>query len=84
MKENKNVNNNINNKEKNSDDLIININNDTNNINNEIDDQKLFFPDEPFSNSLILNNLPSNYGSIRDDDNDFRKNLMGQRIKKEK
>ena len=84
LKENKNVNNNINNKEKNSDDLIININNDINNINNEIDDQKLFFPDEPFSNSLILNNLPSNYGSIRDDDNDFRKNLMGQRIKKEK
>ena len=84
LKENKNINNNINNKEKNSDDLIININNDTNNINNEIDDQKLFFPDEPFSNSLILNNLPSNYGSIRDDDDDFRKNLMGQRIKKEK
>ena len=70
--------------QKNSDDLFNNITNNTNNINNDIDDFKLFFPDEPFSNSLILNNLPSNYGSIIDDDNDFRKNLMGQRIKKEK
>ena len=82
LSENKNIiNTNI---QKNSDDLFNNITNNTNNINNDIDDFKLFFPDEPFSNSLILNNLPSNYGHIRDDEDDFRKNLMGQRIKKEK
>ena len=53
------------------------------NANNNIDDFKLYFPDEPFSNSLIMNNYPSNYRDIRSGD-DFRKNLMGERIKKDK
>ena len=62
------------------------IDNNLNINNNDISDFKLYFPNEPFSNSLILNNLPSNYSSIGDGDNnnDFRKNLMGERIKNNK
>ena len=81
ISENKISNDNINNinesiEEKTNDDNI-------NNINNNINDFKLYFPDEPFSNSLIMSNYPSNYSGIGNGD-DFRKNLMGERIKKGK
>jgi len=52
------------------------------NKNDDIDDFKLYFPNEPFSTSLIMNNFPSSYNNIGNGDNDFRKNLMGERIKK--
>ena len=84
ISENKNnINNNINinnNKEEKLDDDDNNINNNI----NDIDDFKLYFPNEPFSNTLIMNNLPSNYSNIGNGENDFRKNLMGERIKKPK
>ena len=83
INENKNIiNNNINinnNKEEKLDD-----DNNINNNINDIDDFKLYFPNEPFSNTLIMNNLPSNYSNIGSGENDFRKNLMGERIKKPK
>jgi len=83
INENKNIiNNNINinnNKEEKLDD-----DNNINNNINDIDDFKLYFPNEPFSNTLIMNNLPSNYSNIGNGENDFRKNLMGERIKKPK
>ena len=55
----------------------------TNNIpiTNSINDYNLFYPDEPFSNTLIMSNFPTNYNNIGQSGN-FRQNLMGQRIKK--
>ena len=48
---------------------------------NSINDYNLYYPDEPFSNNLILTNFPTNYTGIGQSDN-FRQNLMGSRIKK--
>ena len=51
------------------------------NIINSINDYNLYYPNEPFSNSVIMSNFPSNYNNIGQS-NDFRKNLMGGLIKK--
>ena len=48
---------------------------------NSINDYNLYYPDEPFSNNLIMTNFPTNYAGIGQSDN-FRQNLMGSRIKK--
>lgn len=68
-----------------------NDNNDDNNKNteknknsstvNSINDYNLYYPNEPFSNTLIMSNYPSNYNNIGQS-GDFRQNLMGSRIKK--
>ena len=71
-----------NNNENNDEEKKEEINKKPKKINNDKDDIQLYFPDEPFSNSLIINNFPSNYNNIGDDIKDFRKNLMGERIKK--
>ena len=55
--------------------------NDDNNVINSINDYNLYYPNEPFSNSIIMSNFPSNYNNIGQS-NDFRKNLMGGVIKK--
>ena len=47
---------------------------------NNINDGNLFFPDEPFSNNLIMENFPTKYANIGEN-KDFRKTLMGKRIK---
>ena len=63
------------------------INNDDNDKNknssliNSINDYNLYYPNEPFSNTLIMSNFPSNYSNIGQS-SDFRQNLMGSRIKK--
>ena len=65
------------------------INNDDNDKNknssliNSINDYNLYYPNEPFSNTLIMSNFPSNYNNIGQS-GDFRQNLMGSRIKKKK
>ena len=51
------------------------------NVINSINDYNLYYPNEPFSNSVIMSNFPSNYNNIGQS-NDFRKNLMGGLIKK--
>ena len=51
------------------------------NVINSINDYNLYYPNEPFSNSVIISNFPSNYNNIGQS-NDFRKNLMGGLIKK--
>ena len=67
----------------------INDDSDDNNIKNSnplvnsINDYNLYYPNEPFSNTLIMNNFPSNYGNIGQS-GDFRQNLMGSRIKNNK
>ena len=67
----------------------INDDSDDNNIKNNnplvnsINDYNLYYPNEPFSNTLIMNNFPSNYGNIGQS-GDFRQNLMGSRIKNNK
>ena len=68
----------FNNEEKDNNNII-----NTNNISitNSINDYNLFYPNEPFSNTLIMSNFPTNYNNIG---GDFRQNLMGQRIKKKK
>ncbi len=48
---------------------------------NNINDYNLYYPNEPFSNTLIMSNFPSNYGESGQSGN-FRQNLMGSRIKK--
>ena len=53
------------------------------NIISSINDYNLYFPNEPFSNTLIMSNFPSNYGGIGQSGN-FRQNLMTDRIKKKK
>ena len=63
----------------NEDDNIIDTKN-TSSINS-INDYNLYYPNEPFSNTLIMSNFPSNYGGIGQSGN-FRQNLMGSRIKK--
>ena len=61
-----------------------NTDNSANNpIINSINDYNLYYPNEPFSNTLIMNNFPSNYNNIGQSNN-FRQNLMGGRIKKNK
>ena len=58
-----------------------NTDNSANNpIVNSINDYNLYYPNEPFSNTLIMNNFPSNYNNSGS--SDFRQNLMGGRIKK--
>ena len=58
-----------------------NTDNSANNpIINSINDYNLYYPNEPFSNTLIMNNFPSNYNNSGS--GDFRQNLMGGRIKK--
>ena len=58
-----------------------NTDNSANNpIVNSINDYNLYYPNEPFSNTLIMNNFPSNYNNSGS--GDFRQNLMGGRIKK--
>ena len=52
-------------------------------IISSINDYNLYFPNEPFSNTLIMSNFPSNYGGIGQSGN-FRQNLMTDRIKKKK
>ena len=52
-------------------------------IVSSINDYNLYFPNEPFSNTLIMSNFPSNYGGIGQSGN-FRQNLMTDRIKKKK
>ena len=66
----------------NEDDYNINANKDISNFNS-INDYNLYYPNEPFSNTLIMSNFPSNYGEISQSGN-FRQNLMGSRIKKKK
>ena len=51
------------------------------NVINSINDYNLYYPNEPFSNSVIMSNFPSNCNNIGQS-NDFRKNLMGGLIKK--
>ena len=50
---------------------------------NSINDYNLYYPNEPFSNTLIMNNFPSSYGNIGHS-GDFRQNLMESRIKDNK
>ncbi len=57
-----------------------NDNSANNPIINSINDYNLYYPNEPFSNTLIMNNFPSNYNNSGS--GDFRQNLMGGRIKK--
>ena len=65
----------------NDDDNIINTNTKNTSIVNSINDYNLYYPNEPFSNTLIMNNFPSNYNSVGQSGN-FRQNLMGSIIKK--
>ena len=61
----------------------INDDNNDNSVINSINDYNLYYPNEPFSNTLIMSNFPSNYNNIGQSSN-FRQNLMGGRIKKNK
>ena len=65
----------------NDDDNIINTNTKNTSIVNSINDYNLYYPNEPFSNTLIMNNFPSNYNNVGQSGN-FRQNLMGSIIKK--
>ena len=65
----------------NDDDNIINTNTKNTSVVNSINDYNLYYPNEPFSNTLIMNNFPSNYNSVGQSGN-FRQNLMGSIIKK--
>ena len=64
------------------DDYNIKDNKEISTLNN-INDYNLYYPNEPFSNTLIMSNFPSNYGESGQSGN-FRQNLMGSRIKKKK
>ena len=65
----------------NDDDNIINTNTKNTSVVNSINDYNLYYPNEPFSNTLIMNNFPSNYNNVGQSGN-FRQNLMGSIIKK--